>query len=123
MTEQLFRVGIIQDSSDYFERAATFLEGVAQIVPATDLNAGLTMIRELASGKLQLELLALDENLTEGDYDGGDGQQLYELFRELGLEGKIPVVSISSDSKLPIQRITSAAGRLLEEVRSRSSHH
>lgn len=121
MANELFRVGIVQDNEGYFERAGEFLDGVAEIVKATNLKAGLAMIHSLANGKLSLDLLALDERLDEDDDDGEGGRELYKLFLDVGLEGKIPVVSISSDGKLPIKQISSRAGSLLDEIRTLQS--
>lgn len=117
MSEKKFRIGIVQDNSDYIERAKLFLEGMADLTVAADLTAGLSLIRDLASGQLKVDLLALDERLDSDDIEGEGGKMLYDLFLELGLEGKIPVVSISSDGHLPIRQISSRAGALLDELK------
>ena len=61
-------------------------------------------------------LVTSAENLSEGEDEGDEGQELYELFCELGLEGKIPAVSISGYPRLPVKRIGSNVMKLVPEV-------
>jgi|GEM_PF-4758961 len=110
------RIAIVQDDENYLDRVNRFFEEAKEIRTATTLAAGLVLLDELASGQVQAHLLALDENLIPDTHDGSDGVRMYDRYLELRLDKTIPVVSISSDAKLPITQVSSSVAKLLEYI-------
>lgn len=110
------RIGIIQDRPSYNELAEMYFANAALLEIANTFSTGITLIDDLARGTKLLHILAFDENLDLNRHDGSDGYALYTHFLELGLEGRLAVVSISNRPHLPITRIGDDAKRLVDFV-------
>jgi len=88
------KVAVIEDDKDYREFIKEFLDGTGHtiVAMAVDYPEALALAKKLI--ELKVDVVTLDQNLTEGEHDGWEGNKILEEIRKYA--PNVKVIGLSS---------------------------